>query len=658
MSFGEFVNGYYDVEGQLPEYIKKRAKQDFLKQDAEKQSYRTKEDFVRRRDRIRKFYLDSIGKLPEQKCPLNPICTATLARGTYQVQNIIFQSRPGFYVTANLYTPLPMQGKMPAVIFACGHIECAKAAPIYQKVCIDLVQNGFVVLAVDPISQGERIQSYCREAKRPVVRWHAEHTYYGLQCNLAGASIVRYFLWDLIRSLDYLCTLPQVDCSRIGITGNSGGGMQTTFLMMHGDSRVAAAAPCTYITSRESYMKTGQSQDGEQITFGAIAQGIDYDDYLTCFAPRPVMIGAVESDFFSVEGTFDTYEKAKSVYRLFGCEENVALRLAKGTHSYNDELREMAVNWFLDIFKPGSPHFHTDRNMKTEPPELLLCTKSGQVLEEFDHAKSISDLIREDYAACRYEEVSDCEILKKKLRRVLNMPDCRDRINPRIITKRREENEGKWMCSTEIEEIFFFSEPDICVAGLYICNTEACNRSCTVLVLDGGCEEIYKNNDLAAQILRTSDLFVFDPRGTGVVRSRRTESRPFYEMFGTEYKQNCDAMMMETSLMGLRVFDCLRACDYIRQRSPESEVRMAGKGIGAVYALFAGILNDDVRSIYLENMIDSFESILNNRFYFYDTRYDIYGILKELDLPLLLKTFDSKNIVRYNEPDVGNIIRW
>lgn len=129
-------------------------------------------------------------------------------------------------------------------------------------------------------------------------------------------------------------------------------------------------------------------------------------------------------------------------------------------------------------------------------------------------------------------------------------------------------------------------------------------------------------------------------------------------MFGTEYKQNCDAMMMETSLMGLRVFDCLRACDYIRQRSPESEVRMAGKGIGAVYALFAGILNDDVRSIYLENMIDSFESILNNRFYFYDTRYDIYGILKELDLPLLLKTFDSKNIVRYNEPDVGNIIRW
>ena len=434
--------------------------------------------------------------------------------------------------------------------------------------------------------------------------------------------------------------------------------MQTTFLMMHGDERVAAAAPCTYITSRESYMKTGQSQDGEQITFGAISQGIDYDDYLTCFAPRPVMIGAVESDFFAVEGTFNSYEKAKQVYRLFGCEENIALRLAKGTHAYNDELREMAVNWFLDVFKPGSPRFHTDCSMTTEKPEVLRCTQSGQVLEEFEDAKSVWDLILEDYASHRYQETSDLAVLKERLRRVLNMPECHDRINPRIITKHQEKNEGKWMCGTEIEEIFFFSEPDICVAGLYIRNAEKMNQSCTVLMLDGGCEEVYKRSDLAAQILETSDLFVFDPRGTGAVRSRRTEDRPFYEMFGTEYKQNCDAMMMETSLMGLRVFDCLRACDYIRQRDPQKEVQIAGKGIGAVYALFAGVLDDGVKAIYLENMIDSFESILNNRFYYYDSRYEIYGILKELDIPLLLKAIDEKKIVRYNEPDVGNIIRW
>ena len=147
MGFGEFINGYYDVGGQLPEYIKKRAKQYFLKYDAEKQAYQTKEDFLRRRSRIRQFYMDSIGELPQKKCPLNPVCTAVLDRGSYRIENIIFQSQPGFYVTANLYTPISTEAKMPAVIFACGHIECAKAAPIYQKVCIDLAKNGFVVLA-------------------------------------------------------------------------------------------------------------------------------------------------------------------------------------------------------------------------------------------------------------------------------------------------------------------------------------------------------------------------------------------------------------------------------------------------------------------------------------------------------------------------------
>ena len=97
---------------------------------------------------------------------------------------------------------------------------------------------------------------------------------------------------------------------------------------------------------------------------------------------------------------------------------------------------------------------------------------------------------------------------------------------------------------------------------------------------------------------------------------------------------------------------------FIRQRDPKKEVRIAEKGTGAVYALFTGVLDDGVKAIYLENMIDSFESIPNNGFYYYDSRYEIYGILKELDISLLLKAIDEKEIVRYNEPDVGNIIRW
>ncbi|CAK4863939.1 unnamed protein product, partial [Aphanomyces euteiches] len=247
--------------------------------------------------------------MPSVKTALKPECTGEIEREEYTIRKVVFQSLPGIYVTANLYVPKGDGRPYPAVLFTCGHIEAGKAAPIYQKVCIELVRNGMVVLAIDPVSQGERMQGYDPVIGRTHVRWHAEHTYLGLQCELAGRHIIRYFVWDLIRSVDYLCDLEEVDATSIGVTGNSGGGIQSILAML-ADERIAAAAPCTYISSREAYMKTGQSQDGEQILDGAISEGMDYDDYITLFAPKPVLIGAVESDFFCLEGTVASFEQA------------------------------------------------------------------------------------------------------------------------------------------------------------------------------------------------------------------------------------------------------------------------------------------------------------------------------------------------------------
>lgn len=657
MSFGESLNGYYDVGCQLPEYLKSRAMKYLEKEDKIKENIQTIEEFEERRSRIRKFYLDSIGGIEIEKTSLKDVCTGVIEKDNYIIKKVIFQSQPGIYVTSNLYLPKNMNGKVPAILFASGHTEAAKADPIYQKVCIDLVKNGFIVLSVDPISQGERMQSYNKKAGRTLVRWHAEHTYLGLQCELTGSNIIRYFLWDIIRAVDYLYTLPEVDTNRIGITGNSGGGMQTTFMMM-GDDRIKAAVPCTYITSREGYMKTGQSQDGEQISYGAISQGINFDDYITCFAPRPVMIGAVESDFFVVEGTLQAYERAKKIYTLYGCEEKVALGLAKGTHSYNDELRQLAVNWFIENLKGEPGNFITDPNMTVEDAKTLQCTQSGQVLVEFEDAVHVFDLIVDYYNKNKYSYTDDKQEIIRRLKKILNMPQSNDKIYPRILSTTRIDNSGKLMDDLNHSDIFFFSEKDIAVAGIYIDIVKRKSNHCTILIMDEGVNSIYKENDLVNQLLSKGDVFAFDPRGTGVIRNRPVDARPFYEMYGTEYKLNCDAIMMETSLMGLRVFDILRACDYIRQTNPEMKIGLAGKGISAVYALLAAALRDDVHDIYLENMISSFEDIACKQYYYYDARYSIYGILKELDIPMVLEAFKDKDITCFIEPDVGNIIRW
>jgi hypothetical protein len=660
MAFRDNINGYFDVGAQLPDYLKEAARACFRAAEKEKADIATVEQFERRRDRLRRRFLEVIGGLPEAKTPLNAVCTGEIVRDAYTIRKIVYQSLPGFYVTANLYLPkTKANGRpVPAVLKACGHSELAKAAPLYQKVCIDLARNGFAVFAVDPVSQGERMQYYDPAVGRNLVRWHAEHSYIGLQCDLIGMSIIRYFIWDLVRAIDYLETVPEIDASRIGITGNSGGGLQTAFMMMV-EPRIQAAAPCTYITSRESYMRTGQSQDGEQIIYGAIRDGLDYDDYAAMFAPKPAMIGAVKSDFFCVEGTLEAYERLRRVYALYGCEDRIELSLVDGTHAYNDALREAAVNFFIRRLQGGEGGFVTDPAVPVEDKWTLACTKSGQVLAEYPDARTAQALNAEYLAEHGAGSAGKSpEEIRAAVRRWLNPPEERIPIYPRIIHTSERKHPENWIDDVRHHAIFFFSERDIAVTALYIEKIGRRADRCTVFVHEEGINHVYKENDLIMQLLRDGDVLMFDPRGMGTAASRPVNPRPFHEMYGTEYKLNSDALMLGTSLMQMRVFDVARACDFLRQYAPDKKLRLGGKGVGAVYALLAAMLVDDVEALYLENGLPSFASIVNEPTYRYDERYRAYGILREFDLPDVIRAFGPERVTVYNAPDVGNIIWW
>jgi hypothetical protein len=439
MSFRPNADGFCNVSYQLARYIERKAAEHFDEEDRIKKSISTVEEFEDRRKAIKKFFIEAIGGLDFERTPLNDVCAGIIEKENYWIKNIIFQSLPGIYVTSNLYVPKNIEGKAPAVLFALGHCENSKAAPTYQKVCIDLVNNGFIVFAVDPISQGERMQCYDKEVGMNLVRWHTEHSYLGFQCELTGSSVIRYLIWDLVRAMDYLCSLPEVDETRIGITGNSGGGIQST-LMMIADERLSAAAPLTYVTSREEYMKTGATLDCEEISYGAISAGPNHDDFISCFAPKPVLIGTVDSDYFPIEGSVKTYERAKRVYSLFGCEDNVKLGVAKGIHGLNDELRQIVVNWFIETLKGEPGNFVTDPNMPIEDKRLLLCTKSGQVLDEFEDARTVYDLNVDYYKKHKYSFTRNKEEIKDRLKKLLNMPTSREKIYPRVSSVTRVDN--------------------------------------------------------------------------------------------------------------------------------------------------------------------------------------------------------------------------
>lgn len=662
MSFGDYAYGYYDVEVQLPEYLRRKAKMCFERVGQEKDRITGVPAFEARRERLRMYFDRLIGGMPSERTPLNAQCTGVLQREGYEIRKLVYASLPGIYVTANLYVPAGGEGPYPAVLFACGHIEASKAAPIYQKVCIELVRNGIAVLAIDPISQGERMQGYDPSLGRTHVRWHAEHTYLGLQCELVGRHINRYFVWDLIRSIDYLISLPEIDKTRIGVTGNSGGGIQTIMAMI-ADERIAAAAPCTYVTSREAYMKTGQPQDGEQIWDDAISEGMDYDDYVSLFAPKPVLIGAVESDFFNIEGTLDSFERVKQVYALYGAEEHASLGLAKGTHAFNDELRRIVVPWFVSRFIGADVPVRLEDEVATEKAADLRCTSSGQVLAEFADAISVqedNELVLPELRGRLRETANDPVKMRKQAVDWLRMPTCDDLIRPRIVQQERLDQSRCNMDQAFIrEKVLFFSEPDMMVGGYYVAREGDLPERTTLLLLDEGAEGIGLENDWITQLTADSRVFAFEPRGTGAFRSRPVNGRAYDAMFGSEYKLTCDARMLGTPLAGMRVFDVIRALDYASARDPGTKLTVAGRGFSAIYALLVGLIDDRVDDVHVENVPRSFADMVMQRFYAYDVRCHWTGVLQAFDLPELIEAIGKLKRIRVVDvPDVGDIVRF
>lgn len=324
----------YDVKDELKQLVYDRSFDAFARGDRARDAVVNREQLEARRTKLREKFIEAIGGIPACDTPLNPRTTGIVKGEGYAIEKIIFESRPQTYVTANLYLPDGLSSPRGAVLFLCGHDRDAKHSEEYQTVCQILVHAGLVVLAVDPIGQGERFSYYEADAgELTVADGIFEHEYAGMQCLPLGDGLARYFVHDAMRAVDYLSTRPEVDPARIGVTGNSGGGTQSSMLMLV-DPRLAAAAPGTFIMSRQSYLITGQAQDAEQVWLGMSALGFDHEDILMAMAPRPVLVLAVTNDFFPIEGTHRTVERTKRFWEMYGCGEKLKLVEDDSPHKY------------------------------------------------------------------------------------------------------------------------------------------------------------------------------------------------------------------------------------------------------------------------------------------------------------------------------------
>jgi cephalosporin-C deacetylase-like acetyl esterase len=646
LTFNAYVDGYYDVGNQMFEYMKRRADRAFRARDEERAKITTREQFEAQRAKMKENFLREIGGLPTERTPLNAAITGTIDQQKYTIENLIYYSVPDFPVTAALYLPKGEKKPRPAVVFVCGHAEEAKAHPGYQKVCIDLALNGFVVLAIDPVGQGERMQFLDEQSGKQKVNWGTtEHTYAGIPCYAAGMSIARWFVWDAMRALDYLETRPEVDAKKIGITGNSGGGNQSAFMMI-ADPRLAAAMPCTWITDYESYMKNGQPQDAEQNLYASFVDGPDHDDFIAAMAPKSVRLGLAAYDFFCIEGALASEERARKMYALYGNDaaKNLDHAIAPTTHTYGAHLRCAAVNFFRRALYGDATEI-APNEPEPLPVKDLNATKSGQVLLDFPKCKTVSDLLSAEVAKLPEPKKREASALRTEVSEALGIgafdsnasyigPSRERTIYPRII--KNEPVDGH-----RVEKIFFFSEPDVCVSAIYLHPSDETKATGTeILLLPEGTNATPAEMPRISQLLEQNKrVFVFDVRGIGGVKQRSVTVYEHPTKYETEFRLAMDAMKLKTSTLGLRVFDVLRAYDYLKTRADAGPVSVTGVGVAGTWALYAAALEPEIKALTLERTPLSYRAFAQTRFYddsIFNMRTTAFGIFKSGDVADLL----------------------
>ncbi len=358
---------------------------------------RSERDLLSIQGKMRENLLAMLGGLPATKTPLNARVTGEVKMDGFHIEKLIFESLPGIYVTALVYVPDGGSKKHPAVLVAAGHSPKGKA--YYQAMCQRLVQRGYVVIAWDPVGQGERSQFWDSRAGRS--RYNlicAEHAVLGNLAYLAGTNLARWEVWDGIRAVDYLLTRDDVDPERINITGTSGGGFQTAHIAAL-DPRIRVAAPSCYITAlpMRVYNRIFKDPDSdpEQDLYGMISTGVDHPGLLLMMYPRPVFVAAAVLDFFPIEGTHKSVREVSDLYTRFDHGGGIAMREGYHEHQYSTENQDAAFA-FLDHFN-GMPVRHDLPPVRELDEKTLQCTRTGQVMLDYPDARSLMDEVRAYY---------------------------------------------------------------------------------------------------------------------------------------------------------------------------------------------------------------------------------------------------------------------
>ena len=635
LDFASGLEQFHNIRGTLPSYLNNIGLQMLAQRQRQIESLVTIEDVRRRKAYLRERMLSDLGGFPE-RTPLNARVVGVLQRPAYKIEKVIFESQPQFYVTANLYLPTTGHSPYPAILFPLGHEPGGKANPTWQQMLGSLATKGFVALTWDPIGQGERVQIYDEDLRESKVGDSTtEHTVVGTQCLLVGNHLARYTIWDGIRALDYLVSRPEVDPSRVGLTGNSGGGTHSAYIAAL-DDRIQVAAPSCYITSWRLMLQTIGPQDAEQSFPFWLQDGLDYPDYLYAFAPKPYLLLSAIRDFFPIAGARETFEEAGKVYSAIGAKEKLGMFEADDGHGYNKPRRLAAYEWFGRWLK-GNDDKDPEPQIEMATAEELRCTPTGQVSTSLG-GETVFTLNQKRLAQLKVNRRTLPGELPHKVQELIRYESPSTSVQVRSYgTISRS--------GYHIEKLTYESEPGITIPSLLFVPDGGHDKKPAVVVVSGDGK---KASAPQAEQLVISGMVVLaiDARGFGETQvNTETNSEEFNRYFG-DFRDAMTALLVGKTMVGMRALDINRGVDLLSARRDVDRDRIYayGKRGGAVATLYAAVLDGRIRRVVLEGMLSSYDSVVQNKIHRQVLESVAPGALKFYDLPDLVASLAPRKI--------------
>lgn len=604
--------------------------------DSATKDYTDRAAFERLQPERRAQFMEMMGldALPPAASRPKVPCTVTgvVERPGYRIEKLYYESLPNLYVTANLYIPEyggDARGKFPGVLYVCGHADTQKVH--YQEHPRRFAELGFACLIVETVQLGE-VRGYHHGCYRE--GWW---NWYSRGYTPGGVELL-----NGIRGLDLLSQRKEVDADRLGVTGISGGGAVSWYVGA-ADERIKVCAPVCGTATLASHI-ADRTIDGHcDCMWWNNIYDWDLADVGSLVAPRPLMIASANRDeIFTIASIRKVHAQLKRVYALSGAEKNLHLVETPGGHSYHERSRTAIFSLFLKHLQGKSvpPEKVGDADLtpaRQATEETLRVFAKGALPEE--GTATIQDSFIALPKPPTITNAADLEKARRETRDLLRAKTFRHfpkNPPPLNIVKEFESVEG----SREGYRFAYTSEEGWRLHATLTANPSVAKPAPAVLVLHSPQEARGDSARFASGLPKGMARIYAELRGVGDTS------------WGQELQWHIRRASAWTgrTIASMRVWDALRAIEAIRSL-PETKgegVSIAAQGEMCVVALYAALLDGDIKALYLQNPPPTQDapSAKNG----YGEAIETLGSLRIADLPQIAGLLRPAEITLVNTP--------